>query len=125
MNWASLLFVLAMVESSGNPHVRDGDGGLAKGMYQIHKSYLTDVNYIFGNNYTHEQMKDRRTAELVVVKYLHYWGYRYEFNTGLKPTIEDYCRMHNGGCHFYKKRHKTDNYWNKCKNIIAKYNVKF
>ena len=35
MNWSAILFVIAMVESGANSNVKDGDGGLAVGMYQI------------------------------------------------------------------------------------------
>ena len=118
MNWAKLLYVICMVESSGNPNVEDGDGGLAVGMYQIHQQYVFDVNRIYNTSYTHDDCRDRSTAELIVIKYLRYWGARYQLNTGKEPTFEDYCRMNNGGCHFYKDRSETDYYWSKCKRFL-------
>jgi hypothetical protein len=124
MNWAGLLFVIAMVESGGNPTPKDGDGGLAFGMYQIHSGYVEDVNRVYDTTYTHDDARDRETAELIVVRYLRYWANRYELNTGNKATAEDYFRLHNGGCHFWKKRHKTDGYAKKCFDIVKKYNVK-
>ena len=124
MNWAGLLFVIAMVESGGNPDVKDGDGGLAFGMYQIHSGYVQDVNRVYGTHYTHEDMRERKKAEDVVLKYLAYWGERYQINTGNPPTAEDYFRLHNGGCHFWKKRQLTDGYVRKCERIIARYGVR-
>lgn len=124
MNWSTVLFIIAMVESGANSNVPDGDGGLAVGMYQIHQSYIDDVNRVYGTTYNHEDMRTRGKAEDVVIKYLNYWGSRYQLNTGKVPQVEDYCRMHNGGCHFYKKRHKTDEYWRKCRVIIDRYDLK-
>lgn len=123
MNWSAILFVIAMVESGGNPNVKDGDNGKSWGMYQIQSGYIEDVNRVYKTNYTHKDARDRNKAKLIVVKYLRYWGNRYELNTGKKPTFEDYFRLHNGGCHFYKKKHKTDNYVKKCFKVIDKYNL--
>jgi len=124
MNWSAILFVIAMVESGGNPNVKDGDNGQSWGMYQIQSGYIEDVNRVYKTNYTHEDARDRNKAELIVIKYLRYWGNRYELNTGKAPAAEDYFRLHNGGCHFYKKKHKTDNYVKKCLKVIDKYNLK-
>lgn len=124
MNWSAILFVIAMVESGANSNVKDGDGGLAVGMYQIHQSYVDDVNRVYGTEYTHEDMRTRSKAEDVVIKYLTYWGSRYQLNTGKVPMAEDYFRLHNGGCHFWKKKHKTDGYVKKCQKIIERYNLK-
>ncbi len=124
MNWAGILFVIAMVESGANPNVKDGDGGLAFGMYQIHSGYVEDVNRVYGTTYTHNDMRQRKKAEDVVLKYLSYWGNRYQINTGNAPTVEDYFRLHNGGCHFWKKKHKTDGYVKKCEIVIERYNVR-
>ena len=118
MNWGIILYAIAMVESGGNPDVPDGDGGLAVGMYQIHYDYVLDVNRVYGTTYTHDDMRDVRKAQDVVIKYLTYWGSRYQLNTGNVPQIEDYCRMHNGGCHWYKKLHKTDEYWRRCQRYL-------
>ena len=123
MNWSAILFVIAMVESGGNPNVKDGDNGQSWGMYQIQSAYIEDVNRVYKTNYTHEDARDRNLAELIVVKYLRYWGNRYELNTGNAPTAEDYFRLHNGGCHFYKKKHKTDAYVKKCFKVIDKYSL--
>lgn len=123
MNWVAILYVISMVESGANPNVKNGDSGLAVGMYQIHKGYVADVNRVYKTNYTHDDMRDVSKAEDVVIKYLTYWGKRYEINTGKQATAETYFRLHNGGCHFYKKSHLTDRYWEKCKNIIYKHNV--
>jgi hypothetical protein len=112
-----------MVESGGNPNVKDGDNGQSWGMYQIQSGYIEDVNRVYKTNYTHEDARDRNQAELIVVKYLRYWGNRYELNTGNAPAAEDYFRLHNGGCHFYKKKHKTDSYVKKCLKVIDKYNL--
>lgn len=124
MNWAGLLFVIAMVESGGNLTPPDGDNGKAFGMYQIHAGYVQDVNRVYGTTYTHEDMRKREKAEDVVIKYLAYWGARYEINTGNQPTAEVYFRLHNGGCHFWKKSHKTNGYWKKCQYVIDKYGVR-
>ena len=124
MNWSAILFVIAMVESGGNPTPPDGVNGMEFGMYQITSAYVEDVNRIYGTTYSHEDARDRKTAELIVVRYLRYWANRYEINTGKRAAAEDYFRLHNGGCHFWKKKHKTDGYVEKCFKIIDKYDIK-
>ena len=42
MNWSAILFVIAMVESGGNPNVKDGDNGHSWGMYQRQSGYRGD-----------------------------------------------------------------------------------
>jgi len=115
--------VIAMVESGGNPTPPDGKLGEV-GMYQILDVYVQDVNRIYNTNYTKEQCRDTRIAEEVVVKYLRYWSHRYELNTGERADAEDYFRLHNGGCHFWKKEQKTDGYWKKCQYVIDKYGIR-
>ena len=119
MNWAILLYVLAMVESGNDPEVKPGDAGRAHGIFQIWDAYVEDVERISGKDYDYPADVYRTGAASEIVKtYLEYWGARQELNTGRALDYESACRLHNGGPHWYKKPHKTDAYWRKCERIL-------
>lgn len=105
------LKAIETVESHGNTKAI-GDNGKAYGVYQIHKSYVEDVNRISGKNFTHEDAFDKDKAKEMVEIYLTNYGKSYEKKTGKKATNEVLARIHNGGPNGYKKD-ATKKYWNK------------
>jgi len=108
---ADFLKAIETVESHGNAKAI-GDNGKAYGVYQIHKSYVEDVNRISGKNFTHEDAFDKDKAKEMVEIYLTNYGKSYEKKTGKKATNEVLARIHNGGPNGYKKD-ATKKYWNK------------
>ena len=105
------LKAIETVESHGNAKAI-GDNGKAYGVYQIHKSYVEDVNRISGKNFTHEDAFDKDKAREMVEIYLTNYGKSYEKKTGKKATNEVLARIHNGGPNGYKKD-ATKKYWDK------------
>ena len=108
---SSLLGAIEQVESRGNT-TAIGDSGKAYGVYQIHESYVQDVNRISGKNFTHADAFDKDKAKEMVEIYLNHYGKSYEKKTGKKATNEVLARIHNGGPNGYKKD-ATKKYWNK------------
>ena len=113
---SSLLDAIAAVESNGNSSAI-GDNGNAYGVYQIHESYVQDVNRISGKNFTHEDAFDKDKAKEMVTIYLTNYGKNYEKKTGKTATNEVLARIHNGGPNGWKKT-ATQKYWNKVQKEI-------
>ena len=110
---ATMLLVLAILwhaEADGYRYPPDGDGGLAKGPYQIHACVVQDVNAVYGTSFTHEQMRNLGLARYVCLRYLQHWGGHYKITTGKEPTLEVYCRIWNGGPNGWKRK-ATVKYW--------------
>ena len=103
-----ILFILMTVESGGNINAV-GDDGKAFGLYQIHKDYAFDAGY------QHDAAFNPIFAQEMVKNYME--RYATEERIGRPVTVEDVCRIHNGGPNGYK-RASTDAYWAKCKAII-------
>lgn len=95
--------ILAIVESGGKTNVI-GDNGRAIGIYQIHYSYWKDAadfdKTIKGK---YEDCFNPEYAKKIVNAYLSRYS---KLN-----TMEDWARLHNGGCNYYKKKNLTDKYW--------------
>jgi hypothetical protein len=122
MRWDVLLYVIAMLESGNNADVRPGDGGAAHGIFQIHECYVIDVARISGQRFSYpECVYSPGLASEIVKIYITYWGERQRINTGRKLDYETALRIHNGGPHWYKKPHKTDQYWDRGKKILEKF----
>ena len=117
---SSILFAILMVESGGNLNVSNGDHGKAYGPYQIHQSYLDDVNRLykddeiksFGHVLAIGEMREAGKASWVVKHYLMYYGNMYYKKTGQLPSKEVLIRMHNGGPQGYNKK-STEIYYKK------------
>ncbi len=58
---AAMSIILA-VESNGGMDVRDGDGGRARGAYQIHAVAVREVNRLYGTSYRHSDAYDFASA---------------------------------------------------------------
>jgi hypothetical protein len=113
---AILIPLLIQVESSGNINVKDGDGGKAVGILQIHKDYWKDGTYALGQKIPYARAKDPATAKRVVFAYLTRYGKHYEKTTGKKATLEVLAKVHNGGPDGWKKK-ATEKYWEKVKAV--------
>lgn len=108
-----LIKALCLQESNNDPNAlgdyRNGKP-MAKGILQIWPAYISDVNRVYGDTYSHDDMFDKDKAIDVTIKYLTHYGKHYTKVTGKQPTDEVYARMHNGGVYGWKNP-KTDKYW--------------
>ena len=109
-----ILFILMTVESGGDTNAV-GDDGKAFGMYQLHAAYVQDAAEYSEIEYNHYDAFSPQVASKIVEAYMA--RYATERRIGRQVTIEDVCRIHNGGPNGYK-RASTDAYWAKCKAII-------
>ena len=112
-NRVGFIDALIQVESSGND-TAVGDGGKAVGCLQIWQVVIDDVNRVYHTNYRAPDRMDRRKSIEICVKYLAFWGKRYEKKTGRKCTREILARIWNGGPNGYDKKNTVE-YWNKVK----------
>jgi len=111
---AKLIPALIQVESRGNDSAI-GDNGNALGCLQIWKVVIDDVNRVYGLHYVHADAYDRVKAQRICKLYLqHYCNVA---RLGRDPTMEDACRIWNGGPNGYKKS-STIGYWVRVQRII-------
>jgi|TARA_R110000744_G_scaffold55936_1_gene118080 hypothetical protein len=111
---AYIFFIIATVESNSNPNAV-GDNGAALGMYQLHAAYVQDASEHSGIYYEHKDAYDQQRAEDIINSYMD--RYATTKRLGHPPTIQDICRIHNGGPNGYK-RSSTEAYWQKCKAVM-------
>lgn len=104
-----LLDAIRQVESSGGRDTRDGDGGKAKGPYQIHEAYWADGTKFLGVDWPYGDARDEAKARQVARAYLSHYG------NGL--SLEAKARIHNGGPQGHKKE-STKGYWYKVKKAM-------
>ena len=116
VSMSKLLNAISTVESHGDLKAI-GDKGKAKGVLQIWKSVVDDVNRVYKTNYVHDDAFDLAKARQIASKYLTYWGKQYQKKTEKAPTYEVLARVWNGGPGGYKKP-ATVEYWNKVKNEL-------
>ena len=115
MNLSTYIFlILSTVESGNNPSAV-GDSGDSLGMYQLQAAYVQDASEYAETNWKHEDAYITDRAEAIINAYMS--RYATEARLGREPTIEDICRIHNGGPNGYKSP-STDAYWQKCKDVI-------
>lgn len=109
------LKALAWQESSWNPKAFNKSEN-AVGIYQIRPIYLEDVQRIDRSflKFKHKDMYFPVYADMVVNRYLIYYGKHYKKVTGKEPTTEIFARIHNGGPYGWRKD-STIKYWNKIK----------
>jgi hypothetical protein len=104
-----ILDAIRMVESGGRDDVRDGDGGLAIGPYQIHRVYWQDAvefDPALGGDY--QDCRRRDYAERVIDAYMRRWVPG-AWRAGDGEVI---ARVHNGGPRG-DLRDSTLGYWQK------------
>lgn len=116
MNFAVLLAAMVAVESGGNPHAI-GDGGRARGMLQIHKGVVEDVNRFAGTSFSHRDAHRPEVARWIAATYLSH--YATEDRIGHPPTAEDMARCWNGGPTGFKER-STLRYWRRVQSQLNK-----
>jgi hypothetical protein len=123
-----ILFILMTVESGGNMNAV-GDDGKAFGLYQLHAAYVQDAEdhrrklgppCLVGMPWHHQDAFLPHKSALIVKTYMA--RYATEERIGRPVTVEDICRIHNGGPNGYKKS-CTDAYWAKCKKVIEDNNL--
>lgn len=113
------IFMLALINvESGGDCFKVGQHGDV-GCLQVRQPVISDVNNIYGTNYTITDMQDRRFAIDVAIKYLNYWGQRYEQKTGNPVTNEVLARIWNGGPNGWEK-HCTISFWKKVQQELEK-----
>ena len=85
-------------EKEGGKSKFIGDSGKAFGSYQIHDCAVKDVNKRFKTNFRHKDMFNDVKAREVAKLYLKIGRDYFVKNRKREPTINEYLRMHNGGC---------------------------
>ena len=107
--------VIRQAETGGHhdPSNALGDQGKSLGPFQISRAFFADAiqqdESLCGLDY--EGVRDDHISQVIM---LAYWA-RYAY---LPWTAEDLCRLHNGG----PSRRGTDEYWDKCKKVLTKWN---
>ena len=105
----TFLMILMLLESGGDSQAI-GDNGLAVGVLQIHPILVEDVNRIANTHFTLEDRYDpSMSQQMALIYFRHYLGPR--------ATPEEMARLWNSGPNWKNKRHLTDNYWEKFKEI--------
>lgn len=117
-----VLEAIAIVESNANDRAV-GDGGKARGRYQIWACYVADVNRIAGTSYTHSDAHDPDKARKMVEIYLTHYGEIYQRRTRRSPSVEVLCRIHNGGPSGWRKE-STLPYWGRCQEAMKNHNAR-
>jgi soluble lytic murein transglycosylase-like protein len=103
---------IMQVESGGDPYAV-GDGGKARGPYQIHRGYWADGTRLLGVTWPYEQARDPVQALAVVRAYTMHYA-----RVHRQPwTPETIARIHNGGPTGWRKA-ATLEYWGKVEKII-------
>ena len=121
MTIKTLLLILIMVESGGNPEAI-GDNGKALGVLQIHAAYVEDVNRIYGTTYKHQDALCRDTSIEIATLYLSYYGSPERL--GRNPTVRDLALIHQGGPNGYRRTNRTaENYMQKVRFWAKELNV--
>ena len=100
---SKILPSITLIESGGKSNAI-GDRGKAKGILQIWKITVDDVNRIYKTNYKHNDCFNPRVSEEIFRKYLTFWGKQYTKRTGKKVTPEILARIWNGGPFGYRKK---------------------
>lgn len=104
---------LEKLESNGDT-TAVGDEGRAKGVLQIHRGAVEDVNRRCGTNYRHDDMFSREASREVFVAYMEIAEEQVE-KADRKADEEDLVRSWNGGAYKGWCRTSTDSYWEKYK----------
>lgn len=101
-----VLDAIAQVESGGKNgiKVKDTNGLISYGMYQIQEPYLKDANQYMGTNYTIRDVQHNPDIAKKVVKgYVERYSKHFIKVNKRAPSVEEMISMHNGGPTGYKK----------------------
>lgn len=113
----SVLHAIHMVESGGKLKSPLGDGGRARGPYQIHYNYWFDaVSYDRSIGGKYEDVDSKEYSERIIRSYMRRYAPK-------GATNKDIAMIHNGGCNILKKVGSTAysnavRYWDKVKKHI-------
>jgi len=114
-NLRPLLDAIRQVESSDLENPPRGDGGLARGPYQIHRVYWIDaVEHVPDLGGRYEDVDDREYAECIVLAYWH----RHEPAALAAGDFETLARCHNGGPN-WRRKPATKAYWTRVKEALT------
>jgi len=109
----ALAVALYLIPLTENWTGKDGDGGRSFGPYQISQGCIDDVNSWTHIGYTKEDCYNPVMARRIVLLYLRHYGEKLSDS----PTVEDYCRIHNGGPDGWSEGCTTA-YWKKCQDHL-------
>lgn len=116
-----LIPILCEVESNGNLKAI-GDNGKAKGILQLWKTYIDDVNRVYKTDYTHDDAMYYHNSCEIVILYLTHWGKYYERKYKKPATYEVLAKIHNGGPTAYRakgnKKRNLDKYYKKVTRLL-------
>jgi hypothetical protein len=107
-----LLDAIRQVESGGNDNAI-GDGGQARGPYQIHRAYWQDACEYGGVTWSYDEYVTNRAKCEQVIRW--YW-LRY---APKNANFETLARIHNGGMNGHLKS-STRKYWRKVQKHLKK-----
>lgn len=106
-----IMMLIAQIESNDNVDAI-GDNGLAFGHLQIHAGCVQDVNKYFNTSYSHEDMKNRKCAEDVFIKYIAIGEDIHIKKYNKFPSEKDIVNMWNWGIY---QRAKNNKYYERYK----------
>lgn len=107
-NLLVLVVMLACVRVEGNPSGGPADSGKTVGHLCISRQVVIEVNRHYGTCYTFAQMRNRRAAEDVFIKYAKKWR---------SDSPEQIARRWNGGPRGMRKP-ETLRYWRKVSAVL-------
>lgn len=108
----ALLDAICHVESGGDCNAV-GDQGRSVGPYQIMSGVVSDVNRVYGTNYTLDDRRDPAKAREICRLYLSHYGDR------AGGTPEAYARVWNGGPRGHRKA-ATVAYWQRVQAVLSR-----
>lgn len=115
----ALLTILPMVENSSTDNLKEN----AIGVYQIRPIFVRDVNRISGENFTHDDARNKRKAAQMTFLYLTYYGNKYKERHGKPLTARTLGMMVNGGPFGYlNKSAAAMEYGQRCQNLYDQRN---
>ena len=97
-----IMAVIREVRGSGVP-IPKGDGGKARGPFQIHRAYWKDAMGEAEKDWPYEDAEDWEKAGHAVLAYLKRYGDDLYRASGNPPSAHTLARIHNGGPRGWKK----------------------
>jgi hypothetical protein len=113
MDWLVMMLVVIQMETSGNPNMMVGDGGMAIGIVQIHEIVVREYNEEHKTSYHHEDVRNPVLSIAICKWYLQKWG-----KDSKSPS--DLYRIWNGGPKG-KEKNSTYNKGKKAEKLYAEF----
>lgn len=117
----SIMSILKQVETNGDVNAI-GDNGDSYGILQIQRSVLSDVNRVYGTQYSHEDMFSEKASEEVFKLYLCLGKEKFLKKHDRFPTEEELVRMWNGGIYKGYTYNQTKLYYQKYLDVKQRIN---